>query len=377
MRLTLVERRPREVRLPRRVVAGLIDGYRGVVEVRPTGRRDRYRLTSLGYVGQFEIDGSVFELRPKVPLAGLLTLLDAPPDGRFADAGHALPLDAVLDRLAVWLADELRAVADVGVQHGYRERADAGPYLRGRLDVAEQLRHPHPTPELYFVADEWTADTPLNQYPAALARHLLAAGPTRESASALTQSLAGWPDVAAASPAAVIEEAPPEYAGLMRACDLVAAALGFDRRRPPGLHFLLDMDRVFEQYVTRRLVEADPHVESQARLTLDGDPPIELRPDVLRRTGDRTHWVLDVKWKRPGPTTPAGDVHQILSYGRLTAATSMHLVYPGREAGATVYHPDGGTLTAHRLAVAGDARRLRAAHREWATRLTESALSAG
>ncbi len=62
-------------------------------------------------------------------------------------------------------------------------------------------------------------------------------------------------------------------------------------------------------------------------------------------------WVLDAKWKRPGPD--AADLHQILAYAAVTGARRAALVYPGRRWGRRVLRAGAPTVSLIRLPVVG------------------------
>src|SRR5690348_12356458 len=102
--IRLTERVPRVVRLRRADADFLLARHRGHVEVVPTGRPGRYRLTALGFAGVIAAPSCRLALRPKLPAVNLFHLLDplAPPP---AAADHAAPVDG--DRLLDLLAGRL------------------------------------------------------------------------------------------------------------------------------------------------------------------------------------------------------------------------------------------------------------------------------
>src|SRR5207253_11226795 len=92
-------------------------------------------------------------------------------------------------------------------------------------------------------------------------------------------------------------------------CRLLAdgLALGKDAGPVAGPTFLIDLERVFERYVTAGVVAAfagrpRDHVAVQPYLhaspPVAGRPDWHLRPDVLLERDGRPRLVLDVKWKR-------------------------------------------------------------------------------
>jgi 5-methylcytosine-specific restriction enzyme subunit McrC len=109
---------------------------------------------------------------------------------------------------------------------------------------------------------------------------------------------------------------------------------------PPGADplavdgFLLDMNQLFEDFVTVALREAlrergltarlqDPHHLDTARL-------VRIRPDLVVRTGDgRTPLaVVDAKYKAgKADGVPHADLYQALAYATVLGLREAHLVY--------------------------------------------------
>lgn len=102
------------------------------------------------------------------------------------------------------------------------------------------------------------------------------------------------------------------------------------RGRHQFLTFLVDMNRLFEQYVTVVLEEAagrrgnidvvvqDPH-------SLDLDRQVTVKPDIVLRRGLLPILVLDCKYKCDDPNT---DVYQALAYCHAVGLPRAVLVYP-------------------------------------------------
>src|SRR5207302_3806309 len=83
----------------------LLACHRTHVEVAPTGRRHRYRLTPTGHVGTIVAPHSRLVLRPKIPLQNFFYLLDpcgsvAVADDATTPAAGAEALDFLAARLA-------------------------------------------------------------------------------------------------------------------------------------------------------------------------------------------------------------------------------------------------------------------------------------
>ena len=101
--------------------------------------------------------------------------------------------------------------------------------------------------------------------------------------------------------------------------------------------FLIDMNVLFEKFVTQILNERAPlrtWVESQPRgLFLDQNGSMNIVPDLLLRRSNRSPVVVDCKYKKIGPSQfHGGDVYQVLSCCVALRSNFGALVYPRHEA---------------------------------------------
>jgi 5-methylcytosine-specific restriction enzyme subunit McrC len=356
--LHLVERTPRVVRLGRSDVDHLLAHHRGRFELSPTGDRGRYRLTALGYVGVVLTLGRRFVIRPKLPVRNLFHLIDPDADVPIVeDRSSAETGRDLLDLLAGQLARLLSERAGAGLLRSYRERDEALPFLQGRLDVAAQLREPaHARDRFHCRHDEFGVDVLCNQLPKATAEALLRSPLLGESPrAALVQVLRAFGEVSAAPlsaeafAAALADPRAADYRPLLHLCRLLAGGLqSGDSVGPdacPG--FLIDMERLFEDYLTRGLLghlagRPGLAVEVQPLTTVHPPgpalPPLQMRPDIVVRRAGRPAVIVDAKWKRlTGSPLVTSDVYQVIAYGTALGARRVVLVYPGRRDRRWVY----------------------------------------
>ena len=341
--VVLTERRPRRLRLTPADVEFLLAAHRGRIDLAPTGRRGVFRVTPRGCAGVVAAPTRRLVIRPKIPLQNLFFLLD-PDDPALAGRDEAAPAPGaeVLDFLAGRLARLLAERSAAGLRRGYRERAEEGPFLHGRIDVPAQLREgPGRKDRLHGRRDDFTADVPCNQAPKATAERLVASallgGRARD---ALRAALRGFAEVEAGPltpgvwAAARADRRAEGYGPLLDLCRLLADALEpTDAAGPaPCPAFLLDMERVFERHVTRGLLEAFAGRDGWAALAQETHvvaPGVEMRPDVTVRRHGRSVLVADAKWKRPAGA-PAADLYQMLAYCTALGVGVAVLIYPGR-----------------------------------------------
>jgi 5-methylcytosine-specific restriction enzyme subunit McrC len=356
-------------------VAFLIDNHRGHIEVLPAGRRDRYRLTALGYAGVLVTPTCRLVIRPKIPLPNLFAMLDPlAPVPAASDAVTPTVGTEVLDFLAGQLAYRLAECVVAGLHRDYRERTEHGTILHGRLDLPAQLREaPGRKDQLHGRYDDLSADVPCNQAAKATAE-LLMASPLLSAGvrSSLRRALAGFegvPSVPLSSQlweTLAVDRLPSAYRPLLDLCRLLAESLapGEASGPTPGPSFLLDMERVFERHVTRGVADAFARsrrwtVSVQVTHTVNqpvaDQPDLTMRPDLTIDRAGRPVLVVDAKWKRLSASLVTADVYQVLAYGTTMGAESVALVYPGRHERVWEYRFDHTPLrlTVHTLRVAG------------------------
>jgi 5-methylcytosine-specific restriction enzyme subunit McrC len=346
----LTERVPRVCTLAPADVDFLLAHHRARLDLTPTERRHRYRLTPAGVVGVLVAPTRRLVIRPKVPLRNLFLMLDPlAPAPAEADAVDPVRGTEALDFLAGQVALRLAEHARAGLPRAYAERADEGPYLLGALDLPAQLREaPARKDRLHCRHDDFTADVPLNQVPAAVARALLASPlpgePVRAALRSVLPAFDGvrpvplTPDLLAR---VAPERVPPEHAPLLDLCRLLADSLvpGAEAGAVPAPAFLLDLESVFERHVTRGVADAfagvpgvlvAPQRSVNVNSPAPGQPDVTMRPDVTVDSGGAPALVVDAKWKRLRPDAlHTDDLYQVLAYCTALGARRGVLVYPG------------------------------------------------
>jgi 5-methylcytosine-specific restriction enzyme subunit McrC len=97
--------------------------------------------------------------------------------------------------------------------------------------------------------------------------------------------------------------------------------------------FLLDMPRLFEDFVTTALREAlvaefGGRVDGQDRHYLDQGAKVVLRPDIVWKVRSSPVAVIDAKYKAEKPAGyPNADLYQLLAYCIVLGLREGHLVY--------------------------------------------------
>jgi 5-methylcytosine-specific restriction enzyme subunit McrC len=97
--------------------------------------------------------------------------------------------------------------------------------------------------------------------------------------------------------------------------------------------FLLDMPRLFEDFITVALRETivsayGGRLESQLRSYLDEASHVVLRPDIVWKKHGSAVAVIDAKYKAEKPAGyPNADLYQLLAYCTILGLPEGHLVY--------------------------------------------------
>jgi 5-methylcytosine-specific restriction endonuclease McrBC regulatory subunit McrC len=355
--ITLTERHCTECPLGGPVIDFLLSAHGTHLRIVPTRHRSLFRVTPTRFVGVIAAPGCRLLIRPKVSLRALFHLLDprteldADTEPCSGEPGVEV-LWFLARRLVALLAERVAA----GLHRAYAEKAGEGPFLQGRLDVAAQLREGAGRRDVFHCRrDDFTPDVPCNQVPRATLELLLRSGLVEEPlATELSQSLRSLEGIASTvlTPEvfsrAAADRTAASYRPLLDLCRLVAEGLhpAANSGSTPGPTFLLDLERVFERYVTRGVTEAfagdQRRVVEQARHTASepvaGQTAIELCPDVTIWQGEQVCCVVDAKWKQlPPEGRLTSDVYQVLAYCAGLGTRRAVLVYPGRRDGCRTY----------------------------------------
>src|SRR5436190_2190042 len=168
-----------------------------------------------------------------------------PRRGRLPDGAPPRPIPAPADHAAPPLA-----------RHASRRRR------RPHDDAAQHRQAPGRHDTLHGRHEEFTADLPCNQVPRAVAESLLplVAAPVRAALETLLPALADASPVSL-NPALWAQllhsPAPPAYSPLLDLCRALADALSPAQQGGSGAPaFLLELERLFERFVTRAVVES-------------------------------------------------------------------------------------------------------------------------
>lgn len=326
------------------------------------GTSDAYYLRPGSTVGALEIGDLSVSIRPKLPIGRVLYLAAYAMGVEFREERFDFVRQATLvEALVPALTRAARRAFARGLLHGYRTEEEALHTVRGRIRVADQIRRRFGVPlpvEIRY--DDFTDDILANRLVKAAADRL---GKLRIRSAQSRLDLA-W--VAATLDNVSLVEFPPttvpevkfdrlneHYREVITLARLILRHTSFEAARGAvrANGFLMDMNDVFQEFVTRALREALKLTESafpsDKRLPpvhLDDNRQVRLKPDLSWWDGPTCTFVGDAKYKRVKHVqVPNADLYQLLAY-----TTALDL--PG---GLLIYAQGEANDVAHRVRHAG------------------------
>ena len=286
----------------------------GVVTAAPSPYRPgAWQIGPAGKVGAARVDGIEIHIKPKVPIARLLFLVGyarhvaawRPQTVPVAEAADLVPAVAQ----ALWRQTE--QATHQGLLPGYILVDESSQVLRGRLRESEQLHRHHGLPlPLEIQYDEFTIDTPENRILRTACERMLSVPLVdAESQRMLRRQLRDFSDV---TPLHRGEQIPGwqatrlnvRYHSALRLAELVLRATSVEHESGTVAvnGFLLDMPRLFEDFVTVALREAlesayGGRVDDQDQNHFDEAGQVRLRPDIVWKVRGSPAAVIDAKYK--------------------------------------------------------------------------------
>lgn len=258
---------------------------------------------------------------------------------------------SILEVLIRLYCDLLWEAVHKGMVRRYESRQDNLVVLRGRLNVAQQLRHNLARPDrLHCTFDEFTADNALNRALKAALRVLFRFARTESAIKSLAELLFCF-DAVADVPVSVIrweqvttDRLSERYAPLIRMARLFVEGSTPDLTAGAGDGFavLFDMNQLFEEYIGKQVQRIATLRGLAARLQgpkrhlalrEGGAPCFELRPDIVVMKHGNPMVVIDTKWKRLKSQAgrediSTSDLYQMFAYAHRFHAPSVILLYP-------------------------------------------------
>ena len=323
-----------------------------------------YLLTPNATIGALEIGDLSVSIRPKLGIGRVLFLASYAMGAfkiRNRERFDFRDEETLVEVLVPAFASAARRAFARGLLHGYRTEDETLHTVRGRIRVGEQLRRRFGIPvPLEVRYDDFTDDVLMNRLVKAAAARLS----LMHIRSPRSRADLGWIDARLGN-IALVEFSPnvvpdvsfnrlnEHYREVVALARLILrhSAIETERGVTRAVGFLMDMNRVFQDFVTLALREAlglsDRTFRSDSGIrgvTLDEGGSVELKPDLSWWDGQDCMFVGDAKYKRVrDDRVPNADLYQLLAY-----ATALDL--PG---GLLVYAQGEADDVAHRVRHAG------------------------
>lgn len=291
--------------------------------------------------------GRRVESHSKVPVRNLFYMLAVAFELNFKNidfwdelAGYER-YEGILEFLATYFVDLVTAKSSRGLYHAYVEREDNLRVLRGRINFTEDVRHNFALrDQVYCQYTEFSSDIPENQ----IIRQTVYLLSRWEFNHQLKQQL-NHLDVALAQvrptnhPATIIDtfsyhRQSTDYQILHQFCRLFLEASSL-REAAGALQFpsfLLDVNKLFEKFVTQLLISNAPRgvtVTPQFHQPFDDAATTNVVPDITLSINNRPTVVADCKYKAVGADEhKSPDLYQLLAYCTSMQVEQGVLIYP-------------------------------------------------
>lgn len=332
----------------------------GLVDVRQSGSTFRL-IPKPKRVGAVHAHGLDVAVTPKLSVPRLLFMLGYAMNPGFRPENvEGVEADGLWAIVAETLCRNAERALARGVLLGYTTEQSTSTVIRGRIRVGDQIaRRPGRMMPVEITHDEYTVDIPENRLLRAAISRMLAVpridAAIRTRLRHLLNRLTGIPPLAHGAPLPRWRphrlNAP--YHAALRIAELVLTTLSFEVGRD-GLSiagFVVNMDKVFEDFVTSALTEAwstsPGKTERQFPAKLDTDGAISMSVDLVHLVDNTPQFVVDAKYKLESKSGryPTTDLYQVVAYCTALEVDRAWLVYASGTAGVTTRRIRNSSIT--------------------------------
>lgn len=342
--------------------------------VLPTSDEGIWRVTDVSRVGVVGLDGLRLVIQPKTPLRSLIFMASYG-GGQVVVDDHAFSFEVDSDLPAALAASLLHAIDSAtrrGLLKGYVAAEETSTVVRGRWDVARQLKvRPGIPSPVELTLDDYTEDVAENRILraalSALTRQERLPERLLKELSAALFMFAGVSDLRVIGPLAIppLTRLNAHYQPALRLARWIIEASSWARQAgaTAGSTFLVNMAHVYENFVgtvLQEFLDSDGlDVELQASdWNLDVDGRVRMRPDIVISRHAQVITVADTKYKVWGAgsgSPPNADVYQALAYAVTAGVPEAHLLYVSGDVEPQRYLivATGTTVVAHAISLDG------------------------
>ena len=331
---------------------------KGAITVEPEAQHGYYSITAQNLVGTLVVDDLRVLIRPKIRPENLFLLLEVGlnPDAWRQEAFEYATSADLLPSVIAFYARTLETTLARGLLRSYRHTEERLVALRGRIDMAGQFRQAGIALPVACRFDEYTSDIAENRYLKAATRLALRVpGVAPEDRQRLLREVVSLEDVADVHvqpddlDRIAFTRLNAHYQPALRLARLLLANLTLADRRghQAASSFLVDMNQLFEDFVTQRLRRAlrgRLEVASQLRSYLATGSQVPIRPDLVFRRQGHEVFVADIKYKLTGDAQARNsDYYQLLAYTTALDLPEGLLIYCLADGG----RPEGVVTVRH------------------------------
>ncbi|MGE4163947.1 MAG: McrC family protein [Vicinamibacterales bacterium] len=318
------------------------------VELRPA-RRGKWTVRTGSMVGVVRVGNFELRIEPKIGLRNVLQLMEFDGGGeRWRTEADTFnhDEDLLIGFIRVFAATVDGALRG-GVRSDYRPQEERLVSPRGRIDFPATFCSALPTP-LPCHFGEYTTNIELNRHlRAAVELALRIAGVPPPTALRLRHALANFDGVPGARPDRHWYErwTPTRLDAHWRTSAALAdqllngVSMSTSEGNRRGLSFLIDMNRLFERFVTERLRRLLPPpfvLADQHRAHLDRAARIAIKPDLYIERDGEPFLVADLKYKLTTDGRPRNeDSYQAVVYATALGVKDAALIYHAEHPGDT------------------------------------------
>ncbi len=329
----------------------------GKVNVSRPAQGEGFVLNSQQYACVISLpSGKVLRSVPRIDARNLFVMLayayGLPPD-TFEEVAQFGELDSLLEFVAAYWCGLVEERLEHGLYRAYVEQEDNLSFLRGRIAFTEDVRrNVIMRQRTYCRYSELVWDVPENQVLRFVAHALVGWNFGAETRGRLDNIDHRMDEVS--RPRFVARDLERfqyhrlnlDYEPMHQLCRLFLdeMSLSEDKGETSLNGFMLDMNKLFERFVTEGLRresnsgwfisdQEDSYLGSRRR-PQDSTyrPAIHIRPDIVLRNGIDPRAVLDCKFKRTSSSSfKHHDFYQVLSYCTSLATDHGALIYPRSE----------------------------------------------
>ena len=328
-------------------------GQTGWVSVTTDRESGWWKVSTRQWVGAFTLGELRIIVRPKIKPENLFLLLEVglPPEAWRDEAIDYANNSDLLSALVSFFARTAETTLARGLFHHYRHEEDDLLALRGRIDFVRQFRRGGLLVPMACSWDDFTADVDENRCLAAAIRMgLRVPDVPPDDRRRLRRLLAALDGVIELTASAALDRLDriqytrlnEHYRHALRLARLIFAncTLQDQHGDTAASTFMLDMNQLFEDFVTARLQRAlcgRLEVRPQTRPYLDDESRVQIKPDLAFRRRGETIGVADLKYKLTdpgpdaadavGPLAAHGDYYQLLAYTTALDLKQGTLIY--------------------------------------------------